>query len=81
MIASRKHQIVYQEIADLLKRHAVDTTALEVLAIAANLVGKLIAMQDQNAVTSAQALDMVQKNIELGNQEALFEISQVKGSA
>lgn len=41
------------------------------LAIAAQLVGNLIALQDQRSVTPAMAMDLVAKNIEVGNAAAI----------
>ena len=80
-IAKAQHEVVYQELADLVRRHANEMTALEVLAIVANMVGKLIAMQDQRKISPAMALKIVGENIEYGNQQALDEIGKSQGSA
>jgi hypothetical protein len=79
--ASPAHEAAYQDIVDLLKKHAADLEALEMLAVASNLVGKLIAMQDQREVTPAMALQVVSHNIELGNQQAMAQVQETKGSA
>lgn len=69
-----EHEILYQELAALLKRQAdKGLSAIEVLAIAANMVGKLIAMQDKRTVTNAMALKTVSENIEAGNAEAIAQ--------
>jgi hypothetical protein len=81
VIASPKHEITYQEICDLVKRHSGDLSPLEILAIAANMIGKLVALQDQRKVTKSLAMQTIAKNIEMGNEQAFVELSQSKGSA
>ncbi len=77
------HAIAYAEIAELLKRQEQEhgLTAMELLAIASNIVGKVVAMQDQRAVTPAQAMAIVASNIDIGNAEAVAELLKSKGSA
>lgn len=74
--ATSEHEVAYQDLCDLLKKHSENVSALEMLAIAANLVGKLVALQDQRSTTPAGALDVVAKNIEAGN---LTVIQQLAG--
>lgn len=66
-----EHEVAFQDIQVLLDKHAAKMTAMEVLAIAANLVGKLIAFQDRRCVTPAGAMEVVHCNIEEGNRQAL----------
>lgn len=80
-IARPEHEVAYQDLCKLISKHADKLTALEMLAIAANMVGKLVAMQDQRVVTPTVAMDIIAKNIELGNKLAIDEIMQSKGSA
>lgn len=74
--AGSKHEIAYQELCAILKKladeHSLSST--ELLAIASNMVGKMIAMQDQRKYTSSQIMDMVARNVELGNQQAIAEL-------
>ena len=56
-------------------------TALEFLAVAANMLGKLVAMQDQRAVTPAMAMKIVADNIEHGNKDVMDRLSKSKGTA
>ena len=63
-----------------LARHS-NLTPMEMLALTAQLVGNLIAMQDQTKVTPAMAMDLVASNIEEGNQTAVAELMQSKGKA
>lgn len=68
------HKIACSEITALLARHADKMSAVEILAIASNLVGKLLAMQDQRTMTPQAGLEMIMLNIELGNKEAIAEL-------
>jgi hypothetical protein len=70
-----QHEAAYEEIAVLLDRYAGTMTALEMLAVAANLVGKLVALQDQRVTTPAQAMEVVALNIELGNKQVIEELA------
>lgn len=79
--ASIKHEVAYKELNELLARHAGELSAIELLAIAANLVGKIIAMQDQRVTSPAHATKTVSVNIEMGNAQAIREIQLIKGSA
>lgn len=77
-----EHQVAFQDICSLLGRHADKMTSAEVLAIAANMVGKLIAMQDQRRMTPKQAMEIVARNIEEGNRQALEHLrDDAAGSA
>lgn len=80
-LAKPEHEVVYQDLAALLRKHADEVTALEVLAIAANMVGKLIALQDQRVTTPDVAMGIVIKNLELGNQQVLAQVLASKGNA
>ncbi|MDE2426348.1 MAG: hypothetical protein KGO96_10635 [Elusimicrobia bacterium] len=74
--ARPEHEVTYQELADLLKRRAdKGISALEVLAIAANMVGKLVAMQDQRSVTPEMAMEVVARNVEVGNQQVITNLA------
>ena len=79
--AKPEHEIAYQDLCALMNRHADKLTALELLAIAANMLGKLIALQDQRKVSPDMAMEVVARNIEVGNKQAVQEVSQSKGRA
>lgn len=78
--AKPEHEIVYQELNKLVNRHAAVMTPLEILAIAANMLGKLIALQDQRKISPAAAMEIVARNIELGNQQVIEELRNTKGN-
>lgn len=79
--AKPEHEVLYQELIALCRRCADNMTPLEILAVAANMVGKIIAMQDQRTTTPEMAMKVVSRNIEVGNAQALAEISSSHGQA
>lgn len=79
--AKPAHEVVYQEIVALVHRHADQMTPMEILAIAANMLGKLLAVQDQRRVTPAEAMEVIARNIEEGNAEMIAQLTNTKGNA
>jgi hypothetical protein len=57
-----------------------EVSALELLAILAHTTGACIAYQDQRKVTRESALDLVAKNLEAGNTDAMFTLLNVGGT-
>lgn len=76
-----EHEVAYQDLCKLVSKHADKLSGLELLAIAANMVGKLIAMQDQRKVSREAALETVAQNIEIGNQIIVKMLDDAKGQA
>lgn len=74
-LAKPEHEIAFQTIADLLKEHSEKhgLTSLDLLAVTANMVGKIIALQDGIHVSPDRAMRIVAKNIEHGNAQAIAE--------
>jgi hypothetical protein len=64
----------------LVNKHADKLTSLELLAVAANMLGKLIALQDQRTVSPEAAMGVVTRNIEYGNKQVLEQLEKSKGS-
>lgn len=79
--AKPTHEVAYQEIVALVNRHADQMTPMEILAIAANMLGKLLAVQDQRRITPAEAMEVVARNIEEGNAQMVAQLTNTKGSA
>lgn len=71
------HMQPNQEHYDLLRalQHSIATVpnmpAIEILAIASQFVGQLVALQDAKTMTTDRAMQIVLGNIEIGNQEAV----------
>lgn len=78
--ATGEHEAAYQDMCAVLKRHE-HLRPDEMLAVAANFIGKLIAMQDQRTMTLDRAWQIVRANIESGNKQAVDELMQSKGQA
>jgi hypothetical protein len=74
-----EHEATFQDLIGLIKKH--DITPPEMLAIAANMVGKLLAMQDQRTMSKQSAMRIVTKNIEIGNQQVIDQLRDTKGNA
>lgn len=77
--ARPEHEVVYQDIIALVGKHAHKVTQAELLAIAANMVGKMIAMQDQRTMSRETALKILIANLELGNQQVINELKDAIG--
>ena len=75
-----RHEVAYQDLCRLVSKHANELSSLQLLAIAGNMVGKLIAMQDQRSITAEQALEVVFYNLQAGNKQILDQIMQSQGS-
>ena len=79
--AKPEHEVLYQDLVKLIGRHGDKVTAEELLAIGANMLGKLLAYQDQRTMTRERCLEIILKNIELGNQQAIAEVANSRGRA
>lgn len=82
VLAKPEHEVVFDELKALIMRHANKITSEELLAIAANLVGKIIAFQDPNVMSLERANLIVAANMERGNEEAVARLmDDTAGSA
>lgn len=81
--ASPLHEEAYQDFCVLLKKYeARGVTGVDMLALASNVVGKLIALLDQTRYTEEEAMEIVCSNLEAGNQQILDELmNRTAGSA
>ncbi len=74
------HEVLYLDLCALVNKHTKQVPAIEILAVAANMLGKLIAMQDQREMTPEMAMKIVALNIELGNKQVVEQLAQTKGT-
>lgn len=82
VMAKPEHEVAYQELVALVQRHADKLSALEILALVGNLAGKVIAMQDQRAISPDLAMETLIKNLEYGNAQTIAVLeSPTKGNA
>ncbi len=80
-LANPEYEVAYQDLCQLVNRHADKLTSLELLAVAANMLGKIVALQDQRTVSPSTAMEIVAKNLEYGNKQVLDQLCQSKGTA
>lgn len=80
-LAKPQHEVLYQDLCKLVSKHAGNVSAQELLAVAANMLGKLVAMQDQRTMSPAMAMEIVAQNLEHGNLDVIKQLSNSKGVA
>lgn len=78
---SAAHKGFHVDFAALLKKHFADENADVLLAIASYAVGQLVALQDQRKLTPAMAMEIVARNIEAGNADAIGGLDNTRGNA
>lgn len=77
-----EHERLRLALCSCIRRKAPDMPAEDILAIFCQLVGQLIAMQDQRRFTSESIMALVSANIEMGNQHALDNLlNETAGTA
>jgi hypothetical protein len=81
LVTESQHEVAYSDLLELLQKRSETLTAVEMLAVAANMVGKLVALQDQRTMTPDIAMQVVAKNIEIGNKQAVFQMAAPKEHA
>jgi hypothetical protein len=74
-----RHERFRVALINALRVEGESLPAEELLAVAAQLVGQLVAMQDQRRYTPAQVMDMVARNVEQGNQRAIAMLLHSSG--
>lgn len=73
-LADPKHVVAYQDLIALVAKYKDSASAVELLAIAANMVGKLVALQDQHIITPSECMALIARNIEAGNQQVIRDL-------
>lgn len=79
-IAKPEHEVAHQDLINLIRKHADKLTPLELLAIGANMLGKLLALQDQRKITPELAMTIIIENIQYGNQMVIDEMNKITGA-
>lgn len=77
---SDDHKALMLDLRAALGKHT-HLSGLEMLACVSQLVGNLVAFQDQRALTPEQAMEIVSRNIQEGNEVAIANLSNVGGHA
>lgn len=76
-----RHKKFEQGIKDAMAATVDDLTGEEMLAILSQVLGQLIALQDQRTMTSERAMLIVATNIEAGNASVLANLAKPEGRA
>jgi hypothetical protein len=72
------HQAFYDAVLAAAKTH-LPNEPLTVLAILSQIVGRVVAMQDQTKVSPALAMEVVSVNLEAGNRQMLDSLGKTDG--
>lgn len=79
LATSKEHQQLRDALIEAMRQTAADMPAEEILAVVSVFVGQLIAMQDQRRFTPGTIMQLVQRNIELGNRQAIEKLINETG--
>lgn len=74
-----KHLRFRKALEGAIAQGGMDLPAEELLAITAHFLGQLVAMQDQRKYTSEMVMDLVLKNMEVGNSEVIQQLTNETG--
>jgi len=81
-VFNETHEAARQAMLETLRPFAGEMSIIELVAVASQFLGQLVAMQDGRVYTLEQINDVVTKNIELGNQSIINEyLMNPQGSA
>lgn len=69
------------DLLAVLNKHAGALDASEMMALAAYTTGQIMAMQDARRWTPELAMEVVAKNLEAGNAQAIAESAKWMGQA
>jgi hypothetical protein len=75
------HRAFRDDMIALLRKHAASLPAREMLALVGHLAGQVIALQDQRTMTARQAMELLGKNVEIGNAKAVSGMLGTEGNA
>lgn len=76
-----RHQTFKRDVDKLLKKHCARLPPDHLLAVAAQVVGQIVALQDQRTMTGERAMAIVAENIQEGNRAIMETLAKTKGSA
>lgn len=76
-----QHTAFRNALVNVYREHGKGLDAQEMLALAAQLVGQLLAIQDQRRVSVEMCMEMISANIEAGNAQAIAELQKTGGNA
>ncbi len=62
----------------MLQRHMTPDTKERLLAVAAQLCGQLLAMQDQRTMTPQMGVDLIWLNVQVGNHQVIGKLANAE---
>lgn len=68
---SEAHRACMDALKAALGKHGAQLSAVELLALVSQLVGNLVALQDQRVMTVDMCSEIIRLNIEEGNRQAV----------
>lgn len=75
-VPSNTHFTLRQELIGVLCKYQDTLCPAELLAVSSQVVGNLIALQDETRLSQEHAIEIVMYNIEEGNRAALGDLDQ-----
>ncbi|MET1413540.1 hypothetical protein ABVF61_14800 [Roseibium sp. HPY-6] len=78
---SNTHFTLRQELVGVLGRYQDTLCPAELLAVSSQLVGNLIALQDETRMSPETAMEIVLQNIEEGNRAAIADLEETTDAA
>ncbi|CTQ62164.1 MAG: hypothetical protein RIE06_05640 [Roseibium album] len=75
-VPSNTHFTLRQELVGVLCKYQDTLCPAELLAVSSQVVGNLIALQDETRLSPEHAIEIVMYNIEEGNRAALGDLDQ-----
>jgi len=75
------HEAFKNDFTDMLRKHQDALTPPEMLAVAAQFTGMLLALQDQQTMSVERAMQIDMKNLEIGNTQIVEDLMQSEGRA
>lgn len=75
------HEAFRNDMIAVMDKHAGALDSAEMLALAAYTTGQILAMQDARKWTPELAMDLIVKNIEAGNTQAISDAHKWMGRA
>ncbi len=72
--ATPEHEALYQDVVEFIRKWE-HLGAPTMLAVTANMLGKMVALQDQTIMSPKQAMEIVARNIEIGNAQVIAQLA------
>lgn len=69
-----EHQSLMADLKAVIRKHGESLNSDTILAICSQLVGQVLAVQDQRVMTPTAAIEIIQINLEIGNAAAIAEL-------